>query len=286
MRNKQFGWAVFFIAPSLTGFAIFFLAPFISVVYYSFIDSPFSNTFVGITNYMDMIKNPSFILAAKNSLIFTAISVPINVLLSLTIAVLLNNYCFFKKLLRSAFILPLVIPVASVVLFWEILFDYHGALNSILSSINIEPVHWLQSSYSKCVVVLLYLWKNIGYNIVLFLVGLNNIPKVYSEVYALEGASWRSIFRNVTLVYLSPTTFFVIIISIINSFKIFRESYLLTGRYPDDSLYMLQYYLNNVFAKLDYQKLSTAAILIFGFICVLILIFYGIEREVAKNTSI
>jgi multiple sugar transport system permease protein len=133
---------------------------------------------------------------------------------------------------------------------------------------------------------LLYLWKNIGYNIVLFLVGLNNIPKVYSEVYALEGASWRSIFRNVTLVYLSPTTFFVIIISIINSFKIFRESYLLTGRYPDDSLYMLQYYLNNVFAKLDYQKLSTAAILIFGFICVLILIFYGIEREVAKNTSI
>ena len=128
----------------------------------------------------------------------------------------------------------------------------------------------------------LYLWKNTGYNMVLFLAGLQNIPQEYYESSEIDGAGgWRK-FIHITMVYLTPAAFFIFVISIINSFKVFRETYLISGAYPHDSIYMLQHYMNNMFASLDYQKLTSAAFIMAVFIYVLVLSLYKFERKISN----
>ena len=155
-----------------------------------------------------------------------------------------------------------MVPVASVVLIWQVVFHYHGTLNAVMAEwFNAAPVDWMKSSKCMIVVVLLFLWKNLGYNMILFLAALNNIPKDLLEVAELEGAGKLYRLLHIKLRYLSPTILFVTILSLINSFKLFREVYLLTGDYPYEDLYLLQHFMNNTFKSLDYQKLSAAAMI-------------------------
>ena len=126
---------------------------------------------------------------------------------------------------------------------------------------GLDKVDWLKSEYGMVVVVILFLWKNLGYNMILFLSALSSMPKDIIEVATLEGASSLYKFVHIKLRYISPTILFVTVLSLINSFKVFREVYLLTGSYPYDSLYMIQHFMNNTFNSLDYQKLSSAAII-------------------------
>ncbi len=275
--------ALFFLAPSLIGFLIFFFIPFIGGLYYSFVDSPVGGSFVGLANYIELMRNPVFQKAAYNTLIFTGICVPLNMLLSLGLALLLNREIYGRNIMRMGFIIPLVVPVASVVLVWQILFDMNGSINAILSAIGFSPIDWMKTEYARIVVVIVYLWKNIGYNMVLFLAGLQNIPPEYYEAADIDGAgNWHK-FTNITLVYLTPTTFFVFIMSIINSFKVFREVYLISGAYPHDSIYMLQHYMNNKFASLDYQMLTAAAFIMAVFIYILVLFLFKIQRKVGST---
>ena len=153
-----------------------------------------------------------------------------------------------------------MVPIASVVLIFQVLFDYNGVVNEIITKCGGAQIDWLKSSAGLFVIILLFLWKNLGYNMILFLSALGNVPKDVVEVAQLDGAGSIKIFFNIKLRYLSPMIVFTTILSIINSFKVFREVYLLTGEYPVGTLYMLQHYMNNTFASADYQKLSTAAI--------------------------
>jgi multiple sugar transport system permease protein len=274
--------ALFFLAPSLMGFLIFFFIPFIGGLYYSFVDSPVGGSFVGLANYIDLLKNPVFLKAGKNTLIFTAVSVPLNILLSLGLAMLLNRKLYGRNLIRMAFIIPLVVPVASVVLVWQILFDINGSLNALLTSLGMLPVDWMKTDFARGVVIVVYLWKNIGYNMVLFLAGLQNIPAEYYEAADIDGASSRRKFASITLVYLTPTLFFTFVMSIINSFKVFREVYLISGAYPHDSIYMLQHYMNNKFASLDYQMLTSAAFIMAVFIYILVLVLFKIQSKITS----
>jgi len=179
--------------------------------------------------------------------------------LSLALAMLLSRSLPFRAWLRTAYVMPLVVPVASVVLFWQALFDGNGAVNAWLVSAGLEPRDWMKTESARWVLLLVYIWKNVGYNMVLYLAGLQMIPKDYYEAASIDGAGPLRRFWSVTLVYLTPTTFFVFILSIIGSFKVFRETYLVAGEYPHDSIYMLQHYMNNMFLSLDYQKLTSAA---------------------------
>lgn len=284
-KNKRYEnkVALLFLIPSLLGFSIFFLIPFIAGIYYSFVDSPIGGKFVGLSNYINLLKNPVYLKAGMNTFIFTAICVPLIILISLDLAILLNKKVFFKSILRTSFITPLVVPVASIVLVWQVIFDLHGALNSFLNIYGIGPIDWMKTDWARMVVVVVYLWKNIGYNIVLLLAGLQSIPVEYYESADIDGASpWRK-FTNITMIYLTPTTFFVFIISIINSFKVFRETYLISGSYPQDSIYMLQHYMNNMFASLDYQKLTSAAFIMAVLIYILVLMLFRFERKISKS---
>lgn len=280
MKKNDNKTALFFLAPSLIGFLIFFFVPFVGGLYYSFVDSPVGGSFVGMANYIDLLRNAVFLKAGYNTMVFTAIAVPLNILFSLGLALLLNRRIYGRNIIRMGFIIPLVVPVASVVLVWQILFDINGSLNAVISSLGLSPVDWMKTDLARIVVVIVYLWKNTGYNMVLFLAGLQNIPPEYYEAADIDGASnWRKL-TNITLVYLTPTTFFVFVMSIINSFKVFREVYLISGAYPHDSIYMLQHYMNNKFASLDYQMLTSAAFIMAVVIYILVLFLFRIQRRI------
>lgn len=282
-RMKKEFEKIIFIGPSLAGLLLFHIVPFIWMIFFSFLDNPINKSFVGFRNYIDLMNNNIYKLALNNTLIFSLISVPIIVILSLIIALILNKGVYFQEKIESALIIPLVVPVASIIIFFDLIFDYHGILNKILSFINIKAVNWKDSSYSMLVIILMYIWKGLGYNIILFLAGLSTIPKSYYEVVAIEGGSKLDEFFRVTMIYLSPTTFFVIIISIINSFKVFKEVYLLSGDYPHPRIYMLQHYMNNMFSKLEYTKLVTSAILMAVVVYILVYILFKLQNKINED---
>lgn len=250
-----------FLFPSLAGVLVFFVLPFLVVIYQSVLDNPIAKNFVFLKNYEMMLNNNAFRMAVKNSLTFSAIAVPLAVVLPLLLAIILMSNIPGRSRFRTMFITPLMVPVASVVLIWQVVFHYNGVLNEITALFGAAPIDWLKSEYGHLVVLVLYLWKNIGYNMILFMSALAAIPRDILEVAMLEGAGPIRRFFSIKMRYLSSSIVFVALLSLINSFKVFREVYLLTGDYPYDNLYMLQHFMNNTFVSLNYQKLSSAAIL-------------------------
>jgi multiple sugar transport system permease protein len=277
--------ALLFLLPSLIGFMIFYIIPFGGGIYYSFLDSPVSGQFSGLSNYIDLLQNEVFRKAALNTFIFTLIAVPLNMLLALFIALLLNRKLPGRSIFRTIFVTPLVVPVASIVFVWQSTFDINGFINGLLTGLGHAPVDWMNTEYARIVLVIVYLWKNIGYSIILILAGLQSIPAEYYEAASIDGSSEIRKFFSITMVFLTPTLFFTFIMSIINSFKVFREIYLLAGDYPHDSIYMLQHYMNNMFKALDYQKLTSAAVIMSVFIILLVLILFRMERRISKALS-
>ena len=274
-----------FLSPSLIGVGVFFILPFCVVVYYSVIDGVLSKNFVFLENFIKLFHNSAFLLAAKNTLHFSVIAVPLAVVLALGLALMLECRIPGKSRFRTFFLSPMMVPVASVVLIWQVLFSYNGTVNEFLMLFGADRIDWLQSEHSQLVVIILFLWKNLGYNMILFMAGLANIPKELLEVADVEGASESYKFFNIKLRYLSPTVLFVTILSLINSFKVFREVYLLTGDYPYETLYMLQHFMNNTFRSLDYQKLSAAAVIMAVVMVVLIALLFKAEDWFGKDVE-
>ena len=274
-----------FLSPSLIGVGVFFIVPFGVVVYYSMIDGVGSRNFVFLENFIKLFQNSAFIMAAKNTLQFSAIAVPLAVILAIVLALMLECRIPMKSQFRTFFLSPMMVPVASVVLIWQVLFNYNGTINEFLALFDIAKIDWLQSDHCQAVVIILFLWKNLGYNMILFMAGLANIPKELLEVADVEGASEWYKFFAIKLRYLSPTVLFVTILSLINSFKVFREVYLLTGDYPYEKLYMLQHFMNNTFKSLDYQKLSAAAVVMALVMVVLIALLFYAEDKFGKDVE-
>ncbi len=284
-KSKDFLHSLCFLSPSLLGVCVFFIVPFGVVVYYSLIDGVGSRNFVGLENFIKLFQNSAFLLAAKNTLIFSAWAVPLAVILSMMLALLLEARIPLKSQFRTFFLSPMMVPVASVVLIWQVLFNYNGTINEFLMVFGVDKIDWLQSQHSIAVVLLLFLWKNLGYFMILFMAGLANIPKELLEVADVEGAGELYKFFAIKLRYLSPTVLFVMILSLINSFKVFREVYLLTGDYPYETLYMLQHFMNNTFKSLDYQKLSAAAVVMAIVMVVIIALLFKAEDWFGKDVE-
>lgn len=284
-RLKDFGMSLCFLSPSLLGVGVFFILPFGVVVYYSLIDSVATKNFVFLDNFVKLFSNAAFKMAAKNTLTFSVLAVPLAVILSLVLALMLESRIPLKSQFRTFFLSPMMVPVASVVLIWQVLFNYNGTVNEFLMLFGADKIDWLQSEYNQLVVILLFLWKNLGYFMILFMAALANIPKQLLEVADVEGASEWYKFFAIKLRYLSPTVLFVTILSLINSFKVFREVYLLTGDYPYDKLYMLQHFMNNTFNSFDYQKLSSAAVVMALVMVVIIALLFKAEDWFGKDVE-
>ncbi|MCR5720428.1 MAG: sugar ABC transporter permease [Lachnospiraceae bacterium] len=274
-----------FIAPSFVGVSIFFLIPFCVIIYYAFVSSPVNGVFVGFDNFKKVLGNAAFQSAVKNTGVFSAISVPLAVVLSLLLALVLNMKLPLRSQFRTAFLSPMMVPVASIVLIWQVLFHYNGSVNEILMKFGFDKIDWFKSQYAIIVVVILFLWKNLGYNMILFMAAIGSIPQDMIEVARLESATELQIFFRIKLRYLSPAIMFVTIMSLINSFKIFREVYLLTTDYPYDAIYMLQHFMNNKFKNLDYQILSASAIIMSLVMAVIIAILLIGESRFGKDVE-
>ena len=277
--------SIVYLTPSACGVLLFFVIPFFVVIYYSVINNPVNRQFVWIENYRMVIQNHSFQLAAINTAIFSGISVPAAVMISLALACMLSQKLPGLSQFRTSMLTPMMVPVASVVLIWQVVFSYNGALNTLISHFGLDPVDWMKSDFNRYVVILLFLWKNVGYNMILFIAALANVPVDIQEMAMIEGAGAMRIFFQIKLRYISPTIVFVTILSLINSMKIFREVYLLTGKYPYDGLYLLQHFMNNTFESLDYQKLSSAAIMMALVMVVIILILFIADNWLGKDVE-
>lgn len=277
--------SVGYLFPSAAGVLLFFVLPFLIVIYYSVVDNPISNQFVFFDNYVMVFQNAAFQQAAKNTMMFSLVAVPLAVVLSLFLAMMLESKILFKSQFRTFFLSPMMVPIASIVLIWQVLFHYNGMINEVLGAFQIDRIDWLNSNYAQVVIVILFLWKNLGYNMILFMAALSSISKDILEVAVLESATPFQIFWHIKLRYMSSTILFVTIMSLINSFKVFREIYLLKGEYPYDTMYMLQHFMNNTFSRLDYQKMSAAAIMMAVVMVIIIGILFLTENYFGKDVE-
>jgi len=278
--DKHMIWI--FVLPSLVGMTIFFFVPAALSLFYAFTNA--RGEFVWLGNFVDVLTNSTFQLAARNSLLFIAVSVPLNLTISFLLASTLQHLRN-KKSLAIAFMLPLIIPSGAIVFFWNTLFADNGAINSFLFQRGMDTVPWLATNWSFVIILIVFLFKNIGFNLVLFLAGFSFIPKDYYEVAKIEGAGKFATFRHVTSIYMLPTFFLVLMMSIINSVRIFREIYLLYGAYPHQSVYMLQHFMNNQFIFANMQRLSvTATILSLAVVIMVAGIFWG-QRKISDTFS-
>lgn len=278
-RIKGENTGLLFLLPSLLGVCGFVLLPFLDVVRRSF-TSAVSEEWVGFQNYAAVLQNHAFSLACRNTLRFSLICIPALLLLSLLVGVFLQREKLVGGLLKTAFLLPMAIPVASIALMWRVLFDGSGILNGMLEKLGAAPVDWMNSPAAFWVLVGSYLWKNLGYDIVLWMAGLSSIPDGIYEAARIDGAGEWTVFRRITLPCLLPALFTITVLSFLNSFKVFREAYLVAGDYPHDSMYLLQHLFNNWFRDLSFDKMAAGAVLVCLVILALILLMqHGWEKE-------
>lgn len=258
-----------FIVPSLAGVSIFVFIPFCDVIRRSF-TSVTGKVFIGIDNYKTLFVKEAFRLGVMNTGRFIAACVPILLMLSLFIA----NIVYFNKLtgFRNICLLPMAVPIATMVFVWKMIFHKNGLINSWFGS----STDWIQSSHAFGVMVVSYLWKNTGYYVVLWIAGLSGIPKSQYEAAEMDGAGRLHKFRYITLPGLKammPTTF---ILALTGTLKSYREAYLLAGEYPDKSIYMIQHMFHNWFRDMSVDKMAAGAVII---VCIFAVIVYPFRKK-------
>ena len=278
MRKQSTGYIL--IAPLILGYLLFFAIPFVQVIQFSFLSGVGRNAaFAGLENYQGVEENESFQKAIGNTLIFLAIGLPVILALSYVIALLMKTHAQKHKLLKSVFLLPYIMPVVGTVLLVDLLFSQTGLLNQLLEALGFAPGDWLSGGTAFVVLILLYLWKNTGYAVILLLAGLVTIPEEQYESADLDGADVWQKFWYITTPQMWYSVFFTTIFSVINAFKCFREIFLIGGVHPSDNLYMLQHFLNNSFENLNYGKLSVASTLLLILILVFFTSFYAFVKR-------
>lgn len=270
--------ALGFLAPSLIGICMIVLIPTLDVVRRSFF-SAMGDSFVGLDNYMTIFQNESFLLSLRNTGKFMAICIPVLLASSLAAAILLSRIKRLQTVLRTTYLLPLVIPVTSVVMIIQLVFNKNGLLSALCAIFNMTPQDWLHNESAFWVMVACYVWKYFGYNVILWIGGLSSIPTSYYEAARVDGATEVQSFFHITLPLLANTFFVTMVLALINSFKVFREAYLVAGGYPDKSIYMLQHVLSNWFSNLDMQKISAAAVVLMVAILLLVTLTQRIQER-------
>lgn len=259
-----------FLFPGLSGVTVFFFLPFADVIRRSFVQT-ISGKFCGFANYQMVIQNSAFQLAVKNTVRFLLTCLPLLLLISLILAIIVNALWtalekkqkadFTLRTIKTAYLLPMAIPAASVVLLWKLMFDRQGFVNGVCHMLGLQGVDWMNTQAAFAVLVFSYIWKNLGYTMVLWLAGLSSVSPAIYEAAKVDGAgSWTRFFK-ITLPLIRPMIFTIVILSFLNSFKVFREAYLVAGNYPQEDMYLLQHLFNNWFLDLSVDKMAAGSVL-------------------------
>lgn len=247
-------------APAVLGFLIFYVLPMGVTLWQSV---SYGGVFVGLENYRITFGNHMFWLAVGNTLRFLGVALPLILVIALGLALLLAEKFPGNRFFRLILLYPMLVPVAATVMVVQIFLGTRGVLNTFLIQWGFSRQDWIYSSWAFLILVLLYLWKNTGYAVILLLAGLAMIPKEYMEMARMDGAGrWKCLYY-IRLPLLGPMILFTALISLLNAFKCFREAILIGGNYPHESIYMLQHYLTNNFNNMNYMKISVASTLLF-----------------------
>ena len=260
----------FFLMPGLSLLLLFYVIPFIGGIRYSLQDGSYANLFVGLENYQKLWSNPTFLLGLRNTMELSLICAPLLWILSFLFASGLARVYPRGVFARSSVLLPYLAPSSAIILIWQLVFDFGGPLNRIILAMGGSQVQWLSSSAMRLPIIIMFLWRNLGLCTIIFLSAIRAVPVSLYESAELDGI--RPLRRNIsiTLPMILPSAYLVFILSWINTFRIFREVYFLSGSYPDQAVYTLQHYMNNVYAKLNYQMVTSAA---YSFAAIVLVIF-------------
>ena len=282
-RKKKSVWL--FLLPGFAGPMLFYIVPFIGGIWYSLTDGSYQNRFVGLANYLSIWQNEMFLLGLKNTLLLSLICAPLVWVLSFVIAALLNRLRPGGAFFRNSILLPYLMPSSAMLLIWLLLFDYGGVVNRLIAAFGGGRVLWLEGAQLRVPIVLLFVWKNLGFAVVIFLAALQTIPDPLYEYATLEGAGFLRQTFGITLPLIVPSAFLIIILEWINAFKIFKEDYFIGGAYPDEAVYTLQNYMNNMYGRLNYQNVTTAA---YSFALIVFALFgalFLLERVLRRKFS-
>jgi multiple sugar transport system permease protein len=240
VKQTRAGWM--FLLPALALIGVFFVVPVIAGLVLSFTDfdlyaigDPANARFIGFDNYQAVLANPLFWKALTNTLYFVVVGGPVSVLVSLAAALLVQSKrTKWPGFFRTVYFTPVVTTLVAVAIVWRYL-DHpkYGLVNALLNKIGLPSIDWLgDPHWSMPAIVILAVWKNFGYNMLIFIAGLANIPDEQYEAAQLDGASWWGRFRHVTLPWLGPTFVFVAVITMLGNFQIFAEPYVMTQGGP------------------------------------------------------
>jgi len=282
-RRKESLVALGMLSVNLIGLVIFMVIPAIASIVISFTNWNMMNTpsFIGLANYKELISDALFWKTLKNTAVYVFWKVPVNVFISLVFAVLLNREMYGRGIFRAIFFLPMVASSVSVALLWLPLFETsNGILNVMLNAVGLKGLSWIYSQETAMMsVVMVALWKEIGYYMVMFLAGLQGIPATYYEAAEIDGASPIHTFFKITVPLISPVTFFVFIISIIGSFQIFDLTTVLTAGGPANSTYTTIMYVYK--AGFNFFRMGYASA-ISTILFVIILILTTIQNKLSE----
>ncbi|MDE6203285.1 MAG: sugar ABC transporter permease [Lachnospiraceae bacterium] len=276
MRKKR-KFFYLFVSPGFLGILVFVLLPFGDVVRRSFTGAV-TGKFTGVKNYGIIFTNQAFLLAVKNTMGFTLVCIPLLVLTGFVTALLLNGLGS-RGWMKAVYLFPLAMPTATIVMVWKMVFYRQGFLNLFLTGLGTWTGIWgevrrdyLGTPAAFWVLVGSYVWKNLGYTVILWLAGIKAIPAALLEAARVDGAGkWQRMWY-IILPNLKGSLYTIVILSFLNSFKIYREAYLTAGAYPDKSIYLLQHLFNNWFVNLELDKMAAAAVCTGGFLMIVILI--------------
>ncbi|TVQ22375.1 MAG: sugar ABC transporter permease [Spirochaetaceae bacterium] len=245
-NRKELLAAFLFLLPNLAGFLLFLVGPTIGAFFISTMDWALINdpSFTGLANFQRLVNDSRFWITLRNTAYYVFVRVPINVLISLVLAVLLNQNIRGRNFFRTLLFIPVVLSLVSVAIMWRPLVMSSGVLNQILARVGIGPIPWITSSrYAMPTIIMIGVWREIGYFMVIFLAGLQSISSHYYEAARIDGASGVQQFLRITIPLVSPTTFFISVVAMIWSFQIFDLTTVLTGGGPRNATNTLVMYI-------------------------------------------
>ena len=286
-QDRLYGWL--FVSPQVLGFLLFVAGPVLAVFVFAFQERDLltgSRTFIGWRNFATAFADPQFYTVLKNSLIFTAGLVPLNVALALLLALLLSRAFRGVTLFRALFFAPVVTSAVAWAIVWKfILQGEQGTLNQFLQLVGIDGPNWLfEPSWAMAAVVVTRVLKNVGLNMILYLAALKTIPTDYADAARVDGANGWQVFRYITLPLLAPTTLLVTIITVIGSLQVFDHILLMTGGGPENATNVLVYYIyQQGFEFFDIGYASTLAVILFAVTLALTLAQWSLRRREAEE---
>jgi multiple sugar transport system permease protein len=285
MKKKNSFTAWSFILPNFIGFFIFTLIPIIASFILAFMkwDAFTTPEFVGFDNFMRMMKDESFIISLKNTVYYAVGTVPLTMICALGLALLLNKEIRGVSFFRVAIFFPYVTSLVAIAVVWNMLFHpTMGPVNEFLRSIGISnPPGWTSSTdWAMPAIILTSVWRGMGYNMVLYLAGLQAIPSVLYEAAEIDGANAWNMFKKVTLPMLRPTTFFVLMMLTISSFKVFDLIQVMTDGGPGRATNVLVYKIyNEAFVRFDFGYASAISLVLFILVLGITVIQFRLENK-------